>query len=94
MILERVELTAKEGSEDAFADALTQRGIALLTAGAGCRAVRIARGVENPGKFILLVEWDTVAAHTAFVGSPEHSAFRQLIAPHAAGGTMEHFDLG
>ncbi|MFT3966697.1 MAG: antibiotic biosynthesis monooxygenase family protein [Sphingobium sp.] len=93
MILERVELTSREGQEEAFAKAF-EEGLPLLTGEGGGRSARFGRGVENPGKFLLLVEWDSLEAHKAFIGTPPHQRFGQLIGPHAAGGVVEHFDLG
>ncbi|HEX7853014.1 MAG TPA: antibiotic biosynthesis monooxygenase family protein [Sphingobium sp.] len=93
MILERVELTSKEGQEEAFAKAFAD-GLHFLTGEGGGKSARFGRGVENPDKFILLVEWDSVDAHKAFIGTPPHQEFGKLIGPHAAGGVVEHFDLG
>ncbi|MET0365108.1 MAG: antibiotic biosynthesis monooxygenase [Sphingobium sp.] len=93
MILERVELTSKEGQETAFAAAFAE-GLALLTGEGGGNAARYGRGVENPDKFILLVEWDSVEAHKSFIGSPPHQAFGKLIGPHVAGAVVEHFEIG
>jgi quinol monooxygenase YgiN len=92
MILERAEILIREGLEEDFAAAMKERGITLLASGKGCHSVRLARGVENPGKFILLVEWTSVEAHTDHAKTPIHAAFREVIAPFATGGTMEHFD--
>ncbi|MET0240130.1 MAG: antibiotic biosynthesis monooxygenase family protein [Sphingobium sp.] len=95
MILERVELTAKEGQEEAFAAALSDgRAVGLLTGEGGGVSAKLGRGVEHPGKFILLIEWHSVDDHKAFTGSPAHLEFGKLIGPFVSGGVMEHFDLG
>jgi quinol monooxygenase YgiN len=49
--------------------------------------------VENPQKFILLVEWTEMAAHDAFNGTDEQSRLRALMGPHTEGGAMEHFEI-
>lgn len=92
MILERVELQCREGQEDAFASALRQ-GLPLLTGEGRGNCAHFGRGVENPGTFILLVEWDSVEAHKLFIGSPPHQEFGKLIGAHVADAAVEHFEM-
>jgi quinol monooxygenase YgiN len=94
MLLERSELLIKEGREAAFAAAMKERGIALLASVAGVLSVQVGRGVENPGKFMLLVGWENMAAHAAYNQTPVCQQVRQLIGPFSAGGSMEHFEMG
>jgi len=93
MLLERAEMIAKEGSEDAFDAALADRGVAILRAVPGVKSVQCGRGVENPDKFMLLVEWDAMDAHVAFTKSAAFGAFRELVMPFSKGGAMEHFSI-
>jgi heme-degrading monooxygenase HmoA len=62
----------------------------MLTATPGVKWAKIGRGVENPGKFIFLVEWDALESHAAFNKSLAHPVFLTLFAPYAQGGAMEH----
>lgn len=95
MILERAEISVKEGKEDAFASVMNERGCAILAAADGCHSVRMGRGVENPSKFILLLEWDSVDDHIALTKTAEFEEFKQLVGPYFSGpSSMEHFDLG
>jgi heme-degrading monooxygenase HmoA len=95
MILERVEIPVKSGKEEEFAKAMKEGGCDLLAAAAGCHAARLGRGVENPDKFILLLEWDSVEHHIAFTKTSAFEAFKQLAGPFFGGpSSMEHFDLG
>jgi heme-degrading monooxygenase HmoA len=94
MILERVEFTAKDGMAEAFAAAMDGTAMAILLRGEGCRSARAGRGVENPDKIILLVEWDSLELHNQFRGSPPHVEFGGIVGPFVAGAVMEHFDLG
>lgn len=94
MVLERAEIMAKEGTAEAFAAALNERGVPLLAGHQGCRSVKVGRGVENPDKFLLLLEWDSVEAHAAAAQTPRHAEFRDVIGPFAAGGVVEHFVMG
>ncbi|WP_068071577.1 antibiotic biosynthesis monooxygenase family protein [Novosphingobium lentum] len=95
MILERAEINVKDGQEAAFASAMDTRGLAILRAAAGCHSAVLGRGVENPGKFILLLEWDSVDAHVALTKTPAFDEFKALVGPFFGGpSNMEHFDMG
>jgi quinol monooxygenase YgiN len=95
MFIERAEIPVKPGMEADFAAAMAERGIAILVAAPGCASVRVGRGVENPGTFILLLEWDKVESHTALTKTPAFEEFKALVGPFFAGAAnMEHFDMG
>jgi heme-degrading monooxygenase HmoA len=95
MFIERAEIPVKEGMEEAFAAAMASKGIAILAAAPGCASVRLGRGVENPGKFILLLEWDSVESHIALTKTPAFDEFKALAGPFFGGApNMEHFDMG
>lgn len=94
MILERAELTVKPGQEDAFATMMKETGCALLAGADGCHSVGIGRGVENPDKFILLLEWDSVEHHVALTKTSAFADFVKLAGPFFAGpSNMEHFQM-
>jgi heme-degrading monooxygenase HmoA len=94
MFVERAELPIAEGKEADFAAAMASKGTALLAGATGCSSARVGRGVENPGKFILLLEWDSVESHVAFTTTPEFDQFKALAGPFFAGApSMEHFDM-
>jgi len=65
----------------------------LIAASPGFRSLRVQRGHENPNTFVLLVEWDSLEAHTeGFRGSPAYQEWRALLHhfydPHPV---VEHF---
>jgi heme-degrading monooxygenase HmoA len=93
MLVERTELLAKEGAEAEMLAVMTEQGVPLLAAVPGVTAVRFGRGVENPDKFLLLVTWTDMNAHTAFTQAPVFAEFRTLIMPVSRGGAMEHFEM-
>lgn len=92
MVLEVALIDVVAGQEDAFAKAYAQ-GRPLLAGTPGCRSVRMTRGVESPSRFVLLVEWDSVAAHEEnFRASDRFPAWRSLIGPYfAAPPVVAHF---
>ena len=94
MFVERAEIPVAAGKEADFAAAMASTGTAFLAGAAGCSSARVGRGVENPGKFILLLEWDSVESHTAFTKTPEFDRFKALVGPFFAGApNMEHFEI-
>src|ERR1700761_6124737 len=86
MLLERAELLAKVGLEDEMMAVMTDRGVPLLAALPGVISVQFGRGLENPDKFMLLVQWKNMDAHTAFTKAPIFAEFRALIMPVSRGG--------
>jgi heme-degrading monooxygenase HmoA len=93
MLLERAEIDIRAGAEGAFLAAMDESGLPLLRAVPGVISARLGRGVENPSRFLFLVEWDRLESHDAFNADPVHDDFLALFAPHAVNGAMEHFQL-
>jgi heme-degrading monooxygenase HmoA len=94
MLLERTELLIKEGQEEAFSAAMQAEGNGKLASVPGVLSVSLGRGVENPGKFLLLVEWQNMDAHVAYNKAPACGELRALIGRYSKGGSMEHFRMG
>ncbi|NUQ90189.1 MAG: antibiotic biosynthesis monooxygenase [Glycomyces artemisiae] len=84
MVLEVAEIKITPGQEDAFKEAY--RGArAFVEASPGCRSVRMTQGVENPSRFVLLIEWDSVEAHEqGFRETDRFSKWREAIGPFFA----------
>lgn len=93
MVLEIALIDVLPGHEDDFAAAYRSVRHEVATTD-GCRSVRMTRGVESPGRFVLLVEWDSVAAHEdGFRGTDRFTRWRAAIGPHfAAPPVVEHVD--
>lgn len=91
-VLEVGLIDVSPGAEDEFAAAY-RRARELLAVSPGCRSVRMTRGVESPSRFVLLVEWDSVAAHEqGFRATDRFARWRALIGPYfAAPPRVEHF---
>jgi heme-degrading monooxygenase HmoA len=94
MLLERTELLIREGQEEGFSAAMKDEGIRMLASVPGVASVNLGRGVENPGKFLLLVEWTNMDAHRAYNKSPACGELRTFIGRFSKGGSMEHFQMG
>jgi heme-degrading monooxygenase HmoA len=92
MVLEIALIDVRTGQEEAFAAAYAEAHDVLAGA-AGCRTIRMTRGIETPTRFVLLVEWDSVAAHEEnFRATERFQTWRGLIGPFFAGPPrVEHF---
>jgi heme-degrading monooxygenase HmoA len=96
VVLEIAVLEITPGAQDAFTAAYGQvkREVADSP---GFRSMRLVRGVESPGRFVLLVEWDSVEAHEeGFRATERFGRWRAGIGPHfAAPPQVEHYtDVG
>jgi heme-degrading monooxygenase HmoA len=79
VILEHALLPVVPGQEDDFLAAFAEAR-PIISGMPGCRSVRLARSVETPHLFVLLVEWDTLEQHTVgFRGSPEYQRWKALL---------------
>lgn len=85
MVLEVADIEVRPGAENEFAAAY--RGVRdVLATTPGCRSVRMTRGIESPSRFVLLVEWDSVAAHEKnFRATDRFTAWRDAIGGFFAG---------
>ena len=79
MITEHALLDVIPGREDEFLDAMEQAK-ALIAASPGFVSLRVERGVERPGCFLLLVEWERLEDHTeGFRGSAAYESWRAAL---------------
>jgi heme-degrading monooxygenase HmoA len=92
MVLEVALIDIKPGQEDEFAAAYAKARPILIST-PGLRSARMTRGIESPSRFVLLVEWDSVAAHEDnFRATERFGQWRGLIGPFfAAPPLVEHF---
>ena len=86
MLLERAEISVKDGLEDEFAATMKDRALPMLAGTPGVIWTSVGRGVENPDKFLLLVAWETLEAHTAFTKAAHFPEFRGLLTPFPKAG--------
>lgn len=79
MVMEIAQLPVKAGQEAAFQAAFA-KAAPLIRGSVGCRSLDLRRSVENPSKFMLLVEWDTVDNHVKdFTASPAAAEVGRLV---------------
>ena len=79
MITEIATFQAIPGKEEDFAQGILQ-GIAVIGRDPGCRAVSVQRCIEDPARFLLVVQWESLEAHTeGFRKSPHFAGYRSHI---------------
>lgn len=79
MILEVAILTVRPGQGAAFEQAMTSAR-PLIAATPGFRSIELRPCVETPGRYLLLVTWDTLEDHTVgFRQSARYEQWRALL---------------
>ena len=79
MILEHAILNVKAGESPAFELAIRE-ALPLMTATPGFIAMEVRPCIETPDRYLLLVRWETLEAHTiGFRGSERYQAWREKL---------------
>jgi heme-degrading monooxygenase HmoA len=79
MILEAAMLSVRDGEESKFEEAF-RRASPIIASMKGCRSHELQRCIEEKGKYLLLVRWETLEDHTVgFRGSPKFEEWRALL---------------
>jgi heme-degrading monooxygenase HmoA len=95
MILELAEIAIRPGEQDAF-DAAIARGIqSVISRATGFRRASVHKGVESPERYLLQIEWETLANHTVeFRGSAAFAEWRAIVGPFfAQPPRVEHYEF-
>ncbi len=93
MILEAVFLHVKAGQAEAFEDAFRQAS-PIISNMSGYLSHELQRCLEVENKYLLLVRWQTLEAHTeGFRGSDEYQEWKRLLHHfYDPFPTVEHFE--
>ncbi|WP_414566743.1 MULTISPECIES: antibiotic biosynthesis monooxygenase family protein [unclassified Anabaena] len=93
MILEAVMLNIKPGLEDDFESAF-KKASSIISSMKGYLSHELHKCIEVQGKYLLLVKWDNLAAHTVeFRGSAEYQEWKKLLHHfYEPFPTVEHFE--
>lgn len=93
VILEHASLDVIPGREGEFESAFAEAKT-IISSMPGFLTLRLERCIERHNRYLLLVEWDTLEAHTdGFRGSPEYSEWRALLHHfYDPFPTVEHYD--
>jgi len=92
MILEVARLDVKPGQEAAFERDFATAS-AYISSIPGYLSHELQRGIETPNRYLLLVRWTTLEAHTVgFRTSPQYAEWKKLLHHYYDPfPTVEHF---
>ncbi|MGA7887835.1 MAG: antibiotic biosynthesis monooxygenase [Acidobacteriaceae bacterium] len=93
MILEVAMLTVHARQERAF-EAAMEKAAPVIASSAGYMGHELRRCIETPGRYLLLVQWETLEAHTVgFRQSPSFTQWREIIGGFfAEAPVVEHYE--
>lgn len=76
ILIQHVAPEKREEYIQVFGDFLKQANYA------GAHGIRFFTSIEDPTRVIVMIEWDSVEAHTRHRGTPVHNAMRALTAEY------------
>jgi len=85
MVLERAEITIKDGLMEEFLGVLADKALPLTRTFTGLISFRALVGVEHPDSVMFLAEWESVEAHLISRAEPDHAEFRRIVVPYTSG---------
>jgi quinol monooxygenase YgiN len=83
MVTELAQIDVRPGEEAAFEKGVRE-AVPLFERAEGCHGVRLRRGVEQPQRYWLVVDWETVEHHTRFRDTSDFARWRELAGPYFA----------
>jgi heme-degrading monooxygenase HmoA len=95
MILEHADIRIDPLKSSAFEEAIL-RGVTTVVAQArGFKGYKVNRSIETPGRYLLMIYWDTLEDHTVgFRGSDLFPQWRAIVGPFfAQPPVVEHLEL-
>lgn len=94
MITEIADFKVAPESRDAFVEAISRGVRTILARAGGYRHHQLLACQESPQRFVLIVQWDSLEAHTVgFRQSPAFAEWRAIIGPFFLQPPhVEHFE--
>jgi quinol monooxygenase YgiN len=59
----------------------------------GSHQGKILPCIEDPGKLLVIIEWDSIAAHRQHRQTPKHNHFRAAINPYMKDWQVQHYEV-
>ena len=72
IVIQQVQPEKRDEYIRVFGDFLKQANYA------GSHGIRFFTSIEDPSRVILVIDWDSVEAHTQIRGTPTYNAMREL----------------
>ena len=95
MILEHADIRIDPANAAAFEEAILRGASTVITTAKGFRGFKVNRSIESPGRYLLMIYWDTLEDHTVgFRGSDSFTQWRAIVGPFfAQPPVVEHLEL-
>ena len=95
MVLELADITIPPGKQAEFEEAIGRALRTVVSKAQGVRSFQVQKGIESPERYVLMIHWDTLEAHTVgFRQSPAFAEWRGIVGPFfAKPPVVEHFNL-
>ncbi|MDR7096285.1 antibiotic biosynthesis monooxygenase family protein [Hydrogenophaga laconesensis] len=95
MILEHADIRIDPSNASAFEEAIQRGASTVIGKAKGFRGYQVQRSIESPGRYLLLIQWDTLENHTVdFRGSAAFAEWRAIVGPFfAQPPVVEHLEL-
>jgi heme-degrading monooxygenase HmoA len=95
MILEHADIHIDPARAAEFEAAILRGAATVIGQAQGFRGYKVNRSIESPGRYILMIYWDTLEDHTvAFRGSEAFTQWRAIVGPFfTQPPVVEHLSL-
>jgi heme-degrading monooxygenase HmoA len=95
MILEHADIRIDPARAAEFEEAILRGASTVIAHAKGFRGYKVNRSMESPGRYILMIYWDTLEDHTiGFRGSDAFAQWRAIVGPFfAQPPVVEHLEL-
>jgi quinol monooxygenase YgiN len=92
VIIEHALLSVTPGREEEF-EASMATALPIIESAPACIGAEVRRQHENESVYLLLIRWESVAAHMAFRASPLFAQWREWTHPfYAEPPSVTHFN--
>ena len=90
MVIEKACFTIHEGLEAKFEETFRE-AVKLIASIKGYRHYSLTNSIESERKYVILIEWDSLTAHTeGFMKSSQFQEFTDMMDPFLLNVEMEH----
>lgn len=95
MILEHADIRIDPAQATAFEEAIGRGASTVIAQAKGFKGYKVNRSIESPGRYILMIYWDTLEDHTVgFRESPAFAEWRAIVGPFfVQAPVVEHLEL-
>jgi heme-degrading monooxygenase HmoA len=95
MILEHADIRIDPAQAAAFEEAIARGARTVIAQAKGFQGYKVNRSIESPGRYILMIYWDTLEDHTVgFRQSDAFTQWRAIVGPFfQQPPVVEHLEL-